>query len=123
MDGLGDVTTRSLDRDVVVLLKVDTGVLLGRIVGSTKKLALDTDVLGARNVLSVPPLSISRAASSVATTAVATFMTSSAATARVASATAPAATTTTAVILIVGSISVTALTTAIEVALLGTIAV
>lgn len=127
MDGLGDVTTRGFDRDLVVLLKVDTGVLLGRIVGSTKELTLDTGVLGAGNVFSVPPLSVSRAASSVATTAVAAFITASAATARVASATSPAATatTTTTIVLKVGSISVevATLTAATEAALLTIVAV
>lgn len=127
MDGLGDVTTRSFDRDIVVLLEVDTSVLLGRIVGSTKKLTLDTGVLGAGNVLSVPPLSISRTASSVATTAMAAFITTSATTARVASATAPAATTTTAtVVLKVGCSRITevaALATATIAALLATVAV
>jgi hypothetical protein len=127
VDGLGDVTTRSFDRDVVVLLKVDTGVLLGRIVGSTKKLTLDTGVWGAGNVLSVPPLSISRAASSLATTAVATFITTTTTAARVASATAPAATTTaTTIVLKVGCsriIEVAALATATIAALLALIAV
>ncbi|KAF3062751.1 hypothetical protein CFAM422_010726 [Trichoderma lentiforme] len=39
---LGDVATRGFNRDIVVLFKVDTGVLLGRIVGGAKELTLDT---------------------------------------------------------------------------------
>lgn len=124
VDRLGDVTTRGFDRDIVVLLKVDTGVLLGRIVGSAEELTLDTGVGGTRNVLSVPPLSVSRAASRVATTTVAAFISGTAATARVASATTPAATTTTTVVLITGSISVpVGALTAAAVAALATVAV
>jgi hypothetical protein len=36
VDGLGDVATRSFNGDIVILLKVDTGVLLGGVVGSAK---------------------------------------------------------------------------------------
>jgi hypothetical protein len=62
---LRHVGTGSLNGDVVVLLEVDTGVLLGRIVGSgTEELALDTGVSRTGNVLSVSPLSITRSASS-----------------------------------------------------------
>ncbi|TFB02208.1 hypothetical protein CCMA1212_005838 [Trichoderma ghanense] len=89
VDGLGDVTARGFDGDIVVLLKVDTGVLLGRVVGSAKELALDTRVRRARDVLAVSPLSVSRAASSVVTAAVA-FVTTTAA--RVATTTTPTTT-------------------------------
>lgn len=86
---LGNIISRSLNRDVVVLLEVDASVLLGRIVGSTEELALDAGVGRTRDVLAVLPLAIARAASSVATAgaAVATFMTTVASTA----ATSPAA--------------------------------
>jgi hypothetical protein len=51
---------RSLDGDVVVFLKVDAGVLLGRVIGSAEELSLQTRIRGARDVLSVAPLAISR---------------------------------------------------------------
>ncbi|KAI6767232.1 hypothetical protein HG531_011592 [Fusarium graminearum] len=90
---LGNVCTGSLNRDVVVLLEVDTSVLLGRVLGSnTEKLALDTGVGRAGDVLSIAPLSITRSAGSgsatttrvtveVAATAVATTSTAPAASA------------------------------------------
>lgn len=65
VDGLGNIVAGSLDRDVVVLLEVDTGVLLGRVVRGTEKLTLDTGVSRAGDVLSVAPLAITRAASAV----------------------------------------------------------
>jgi hypothetical protein len=37
---LWDILSRSLNWDVIVLVKVDSGLLLGGIVGNTKKLAL-----------------------------------------------------------------------------------
>lgn len=93
MNRLGNVCTGSLNRDVVVLLEVDTSVLLGRVLGSnTEKLALDTGVGRAGDVLSIAPLSITRSAGSgsatttrvtveVAATAVATTSTAPAASA------------------------------------------
>lgn len=72
VDGLGNIVAGSLDRNVVVLLEVDTGVLLGRVVGGTEKLTLDTGVSRTGDVLSVAPLAITRAASSVTTTTTAT---------------------------------------------------
>lgn len=98
-DRLGDVATRGFNRDIVILLKVDTGVLLGRIVGGAKELTLDTGVSWAGNVLSVSPLSISRATGSVVTAAV-TFDVTTTTAARVASTTTPATTTAAAVVLI-----------------------
>lgn len=65
VDGFGNVVSGSLDRDVIVLLEVDAGVLLGRIVGSTEELTLNARVGGTRNVLSIAPLTIARAASSI----------------------------------------------------------
>jgi hypothetical protein len=94
----GNIVTGSLDGNVVVLLEVDTGVLLGRIVGCTEKFTLDTGVSRARNVLSLSPLSITRA------TGMATLVTTTAA-ARVSTSatTAPA---TAAVVLVRGGIAV-----------------
>lgn len=62
-DWLGDIVSGSLDWDIIVLLKVDTSLLLGWVVGDTEELALHTGVGWARNVLAVPPLSITTAAS------------------------------------------------------------
>jgi hypothetical protein len=63
IDRLGRVTTRGLDWDVVVLLKVDAGLLLGGVVDNTKEFTLETRVRRARNVLAIAPLAVTRAAS------------------------------------------------------------
>jgi hypothetical protein len=91
-DGLGNVLTGSLDGDVVVLLEVDTGLLLGGVVENTEKLSLNARVGRARNVLSVAPLSIARTASSVvAAAARVTFCATSVTTSATASTAIPAA--------------------------------
>ena len=66
-DGLRNITTSGCNGDVVVLLEVDTGVLLGRVVGGSEEVALNTGVGGARNVLSVAPLTIARTSGRVVT--------------------------------------------------------
>lgn len=63
--------TAGLNRNIVVLLKVNASVLLRRVVGSSKELAFDTGVGRARNVLSVNPLAVARASSSVSCVATA----------------------------------------------------
>jgi hypothetical protein len=50
---LRDVLAGSLDGNVVVLLEVDTGVLLGRVVGSTEELTLDAGVGGSSIAVSL----------------------------------------------------------------------
>lgn len=60
-DGLGHVVTGSLNGNVIVLLEVDTGVLLGRVVGGTEELTLDAGVGRSGNVLAIAPLTIARA--------------------------------------------------------------
>ena len=40
-DGFGDTLTRGLDGDVIVLLEVDTGLLLGGVVGHAEEVALE----------------------------------------------------------------------------------
>jgi hypothetical protein len=62
-DGLGNTLTRGLDGDVIVLLEVDTGVLLGGVVGHAKQVALETLVGRAGNVLAVLPGAVTRSAS------------------------------------------------------------
>jgi hypothetical protein len=114
VDGLGDVAARGFDGDVIVLLKVDAGVLLGRIVGSAKELALNTRVRRARDVLSVSPLSVTRATGSVVTAAV-TFVATTTTAARVASTTTPT-TTASAVVLVAAAGSVTVPVTALSTA-------
>ena len=54
-DGIWNSSAGSLDGDIVVLFEVYTGVLLGRIVGFTKKFLLQTNVTAARDVVSIPP--------------------------------------------------------------------
>lgn len=75
-DRLRNVLTGSLNGDVVVLLKVDTGVLLGWIIVGTEELALNARVGRARHVFSVLPATIPRAPS-LASAATATSATSS----------------------------------------------
>jgi hypothetical protein len=65
-DGLGDIVSRGLDRDIIVLLEVDTGLLLGGIIQNTEELALHTGVGGSGDVLAVSPLSITATASRAA---------------------------------------------------------
>jgi hypothetical protein len=67
-DRLRHVLARGLNRDVVVLLKVDTGVLLGWIIGGTEELALKARVGRARHVFSILPATIPRAPSLSSTT-------------------------------------------------------
>jgi hypothetical protein len=58
--GLGNILSGRLDWDVVVLLEVDTGLLLGWVVQDAKELALDAGIGRACNVLAVNPLAVSR---------------------------------------------------------------
>jgi hypothetical protein len=62
-DGFGNTLTRGLNGDVIVLLEVDTGVLLGGVVGHAKEIALKTLVGRARDVLAVLPGTVTRSAS------------------------------------------------------------
>jgi hypothetical protein len=66
-NGLGDALAAGLDGDVVVLLEVDTAVLDVGVVGDTEKLALNTGVGRARDVLAVLPLTVTRATGLLAT--------------------------------------------------------
>lgn len=92
---LRDVLSRRFDRNVIVLLEVDTGVLLCGVLGvAAEQLTLNTRVGRAGNVLAIFPLAISRTAGSVTTAAATTGVTTLVA-AAIASATTPAATTTT----------------------------
>lgn len=100
MNRFGNVTTRSLDRNVVVLLEVDTGMLLGRVVGGTKKFTLDTGVSRSRNVLSIAPLSVAGASSGRITSTMAAVMTTAT---RVASSATPTATTVVVVVVVATS--------------------
>jgi len=89
VDSLGNILTRGLNGNVVVLLEVDTGVLLGRIIDSTEKLTLDAGVSRTGNVLSVAPLSVARATGSVVAATTARVTVEVAASARVSSAATP----------------------------------
>jgi len=61
-DGLGNALTAGLDRDIVVLLEVDTAVLDVGVVGDTEQLALNTRVGRTGDVLAVFPLAVARTA-------------------------------------------------------------
>lgn len=58
-DWLRDALAGGLDGNVIVLLEVDTSVLLRWVVRNAKELTLETLVGWPRDVLSVPPLSVS----------------------------------------------------------------
>jgi hypothetical protein len=70
-DGLGDALPGSFNGNVIVFLEVDTGLLLGGVVGDTEELALNAGVRWAGDVLAILPGAIARAAcvSAAATTA------------------------------------------------------
>jgi hypothetical protein len=68
-DWLWDVVSGGLNWDIVVLLKVDTGLLLGWVIKDTEELTLDTWVGWASNVLAVAPLSVTAATSDAASVA------------------------------------------------------
>jgi hypothetical protein len=76
-NGFRDVLAGGFNRDIIVLLKVDTAVLLGWIIGGSEELSLKTRVNGAWDVLSVSPLAVTRALSIASTTST-TGMTSGA---------------------------------------------
>lgn len=62
-DRLGYIVAGGFDGDIIVLLEVDTGLLLGWVVSYAEKLSLQTWVGRSSNVLSVSPLSVTSAAS------------------------------------------------------------
>lgn len=68
-DGLGGVTAGRSDRNIIVLLEVDAGVLLGRVISGSEELAFGARVGRADDVLAVAPLAIAGATDSVATAA------------------------------------------------------
>jgi hypothetical protein len=72
---LGDIVSRSLDGDVIVLLEVDTSLLLRRVIDDSEKLAFNARVGRTGNVLAVLPLTVARATSSVGTAAAAAAVT------------------------------------------------
>jgi hypothetical protein len=76
-DWVWDILTRGLDRDVVVLVEVDAGLLLGGIVWHTIQLALGAWVCWARDVLAINPLAITGARRRTAGASVAASSTSS----------------------------------------------
>ena len=59
-DGIWNSSAGGLDGDIVVLFEIDTGVLLGRVVGFTKKFLLQTDATPSYDVVSVPPSTVTR---------------------------------------------------------------
>jgi hypothetical protein len=54
-DRFRHVTAGGVDRDIVVLLEVDAGVLLARVVGSAKKITLEAGVASTNDVLALNP--------------------------------------------------------------------
>lgn len=54
-----DIMAASLDGDVIVVCKVDTGSGLCRVIRSAKQFTFDLGILGTRDMLTVSPLSIS----------------------------------------------------------------
>ncbi len=62
VDWLWDIGSGSLDRDVIILLEVDTGLLLCWVINDTEKLTLDTWVGWTSGVLAFLPRSITASA-------------------------------------------------------------
>jgi hypothetical protein len=62
-DRLGDIVAGGFDWDIIVLLEVDTGLLLGWVVCYAEKLSLQTWIWWSSNVLPVTPLSVTSSAS------------------------------------------------------------
>jgi hypothetical protein len=75
VDGLRHIVTRGLDGDIVVIGEVDSSLLLGGVVGNTEKLALNTGIGRAGDVLAIAPLTISRTTGSAAAAAAAAVVT------------------------------------------------
>ena len=61
VDRFGHLVSRGFNRDVVVLLKVDSGLLLGRVVRNTEQLTFKTLVGRPWSMLAIFPLAIARA--------------------------------------------------------------
>ena len=59
VDGFWNVLTAGLNRDIIVVGKVDTCLLLGWIVGDSEQFPFELGVGRAGNVCTVSPLSIS----------------------------------------------------------------
>jgi hypothetical protein len=62
-DGFGDIVAGGFDGNIIVLLEVDAGLLLGWVVSYAEKLSLQTWVWWSSNVLPVSPLSVTSSAS------------------------------------------------------------
>jgi hypothetical protein len=62
-DRLGDVVAGGFHWDIIVLLEVNTGLLLGWVVCHAEKLSLQTWVWWSSNMLPLTPLSVTSAAS------------------------------------------------------------
>jgi hypothetical protein len=73
-NGLGDIVSGGFDWDIVILLEVDTGLLLGWVICHAEKLTLETWISRTSNVLAIAPLAIttttswSRASATATTT-------------------------------------------------------
>jgi hypothetical protein len=71
-NGIRDIRAGSLNWNIVVLLEVDAGVLLRRVVRGAEKIPLQTRVRRARDVLAVAPLAVTSATGVVTAAAAAT---------------------------------------------------
>jgi hypothetical protein len=60
---LRDVMAGSFDRDIVVISKVNTSVLLGWVVRHAEKFAFKASIWGPRDMLAIPPLPITGSSS------------------------------------------------------------
>jgi hypothetical protein len=50
--------TGGFNRNIIVLLEVDTGLLLAGVIEDTEELTLNTGVCGSSNVFAIAPLSV-----------------------------------------------------------------
>jgi hypothetical protein len=60
---LRNIVSGSFDWDLIVVGKVNTSVLLGRIVGHAEKFAFETNIWRARDMFAIPPLAITGSSS------------------------------------------------------------
>jgi len=58
-DGLRNIVARSLNRDIVIFLKIYTGGLFGRIIGDAKELTLGTRIRRSGDMFAIGPTAVS----------------------------------------------------------------
>lgn len=73
-DSLRNICARCLDRNIIVLLKVDSRSLLGRIVCYSEKLSFQTRIWGPGNMLPITPSTFTRGTPTVPSSTISTTL-------------------------------------------------